>query len=130
MTDAILPRAYLDPGLLKSPLPDITPLHLSREWTRLLESGGDPGLQVLHPAGGAFREDRALFKVGELDFVAFGDHFGDIGGHFGFANASVPLSAAHLSSASLIHRCSRRRHAGGGKHVFASVCSLTSTVAI
>ena len=32
--------AYLDPGLLKMSLPDITPLHLSREWTRLLQSGG------------------------------------------------------------------------------------------
>jgi integrase len=29
----------LDPQLLAMPLPDITPLHLSREWTRLLKSG-------------------------------------------------------------------------------------------
>jgi integrase len=32
--------AYLDPVLLAMPLPDITPLHLNREWTRLLKSGG------------------------------------------------------------------------------------------
>jgi integrase len=32
--------AYLNPDLLKMALPDITPLHLSREWTRLLEMGG------------------------------------------------------------------------------------------
>jgi integrase len=31
---------YLHPDLLKMALPDITPLHLSREWTRLLETGG------------------------------------------------------------------------------------------
>ncbi len=31
---------YLDPALLAMPLGDITPLHLSREWNRLLESGG------------------------------------------------------------------------------------------
>src|SRR5580704_6153784 len=30
----------LDPELLKMPLADITPLHLSREWGRLLQSGG------------------------------------------------------------------------------------------
>ena len=30
----------LDPELLKMPLADITPLHLSREWSRLLKSGG------------------------------------------------------------------------------------------
>src|SRR6266446_336582 len=30
---------YLDPTLLSMPLKDITPLHLSREWGRLLESG-------------------------------------------------------------------------------------------
>lgn len=30
----------LDPELLTMPLADITPLHLSREWTRLLRSGG------------------------------------------------------------------------------------------
>jgi integrase len=32
--------AYLDPALLAMPLAEITPLHLSREWNRLLESGG------------------------------------------------------------------------------------------
>ena len=32
--------ACLDPALLAMPLADITPLHLSREWNRLLESGG------------------------------------------------------------------------------------------
>ena len=32
--------AYLDAELLKTPLGKITPLHLSREWRRLLESGG------------------------------------------------------------------------------------------
>ena len=32
--------AYIDPALLAMPLTDITPLHLSREWNRLLESGG------------------------------------------------------------------------------------------
>jgi len=32
--------AYLDPALLAMPLGEITPLHLSREWNRLLESGG------------------------------------------------------------------------------------------
>ena len=32
--------AYVDPALLAMPLADITPLHLSREWNRLLESGG------------------------------------------------------------------------------------------
>ena len=32
--------AYLDPELLQMPLTEITPLHLSREWTRLLKSGG------------------------------------------------------------------------------------------
>lgn len=32
--------AYLDPELLKMPLADITPLHFSREWARLLKSGG------------------------------------------------------------------------------------------
>ena len=32
--------AYLDPALLAMPLGDIGPLHLSREWTRLLKSGG------------------------------------------------------------------------------------------
>jgi integrase len=32
--------AYLDPELLAMPLGSITPLHLSREWNRLLESGG------------------------------------------------------------------------------------------
>jgi integrase len=31
---------YLDPALLAMPLTEITPLHLSREWNRLLESGG------------------------------------------------------------------------------------------
>src|SRR5260370_4766282 len=30
----------LDPALLKMPLADITPLHLSREWNRLLKQGG------------------------------------------------------------------------------------------
>lgn len=30
----------LDPQLLAMPLPEITPLHLSREWSRLLKSGG------------------------------------------------------------------------------------------
>jgi hypothetical protein len=30
----------LDPALRAMPLVDITPLHLSREWNRLLESGG------------------------------------------------------------------------------------------
>lgn len=32
--------ACLDPELLKMALPDITPLHLSREWSRLLKCGG------------------------------------------------------------------------------------------
>ena len=32
--------AYLDAELLAMPIPEITPLHLSREWKRLLESGG------------------------------------------------------------------------------------------
>jgi len=31
---------YLDPALLSMPLAEIGPLHLSREWNRLLESGG------------------------------------------------------------------------------------------
>ncbi len=31
---------YLDPALVGMPLKDITPLHLSREWDRLLQSGG------------------------------------------------------------------------------------------
>jgi hypothetical protein len=31
---------YLDSELLAMPLADITPLHLHREWNRLLESGG------------------------------------------------------------------------------------------
>jgi len=32
--------AYLDADLLKMPLSEITPLHLGREWKRLLKSGG------------------------------------------------------------------------------------------
>jgi Phage integrase, N-terminal SAM-like domain len=32
--------AYLDSVLLQMPLSEITPLHLSREWSRLLQSGG------------------------------------------------------------------------------------------
>jgi len=32
--------AYLDPALLNMPLAEITPLHLNREWSRLLKSGG------------------------------------------------------------------------------------------
>jgi integrase len=32
--------AYLDPQLLAMPLNEVTPLHLNREWTRLLKSGG------------------------------------------------------------------------------------------
>jgi integrase len=32
--------AYIDPGLLAMPLADIKPLHLNREWKRLLASGG------------------------------------------------------------------------------------------
>lgn len=32
--------AYLDPELLNMPLCEITPLHLEREWNRLLKSGG------------------------------------------------------------------------------------------
>lgn len=32
--------AYLDPALLQMALTDITPLHLSREWSRLLQRGG------------------------------------------------------------------------------------------
>jgi hypothetical protein len=32
--------ACLDPELLAMPLAGITPLHLSREWARLLKSGG------------------------------------------------------------------------------------------
>jgi integrase len=32
--------AYLDPDLLKTPVVEITPLHLEREWNRLLKSGG------------------------------------------------------------------------------------------
>ena len=31
---------YLDPGLLAMTLTDITPLHLNREWKRLLACGG------------------------------------------------------------------------------------------
>ena len=30
----------LDPQLLAFPIPEVTPLHLSREWTRLLKAGG------------------------------------------------------------------------------------------
>src|ERR1017187_7293546 len=32
--------AYLHPELLAMAIPDITPLHLTREWDRLLKSGG------------------------------------------------------------------------------------------
>jgi integrase len=32
--------AYLDPALLNMPIAEITPLHLAREWKRLLDSGG------------------------------------------------------------------------------------------
>ena len=32
--------AYLSPELLKMPIAEITPLHLTREWDRLLERGG------------------------------------------------------------------------------------------
>src|SRR5262249_15423738 len=32
--------AMLDPALLSMPIGDITPLHLSKEWNRLLDSGG------------------------------------------------------------------------------------------
>jgi hypothetical protein len=32
--------AYLDRDLLTLPIEEVTPLHLSREWNRLLESGG------------------------------------------------------------------------------------------
>jgi integrase len=32
--------AYLDPGLLNMPIIEITPLHLNREWGRLLKCGG------------------------------------------------------------------------------------------
>lgn len=32
--------AYLVPELLEISIPDITPLHLNREWNRLLERGG------------------------------------------------------------------------------------------
>ncbi|MBI3666793.1 MAG: hypothetical protein HY236_11330 [Acidobacteria bacterium] len=32
--------AYFDPELLKMAITEITPLHLGREWTRLLKSGG------------------------------------------------------------------------------------------
>jgi len=32
--------AYLDPELLQMPIEEITPLHLEREWNRLLKSGG------------------------------------------------------------------------------------------
>jgi integrase len=32
--------AYLDPELLRMPIAEITPLHLEREWNRLLKSGG------------------------------------------------------------------------------------------
>lgn len=32
--------AYLDPELLHMPISEITPLHLDREWNRLLKSGG------------------------------------------------------------------------------------------
>jgi hypothetical protein len=32
--------AYVAPELLVVPLGEITPLHLSREWTRLLKTGG------------------------------------------------------------------------------------------
>jgi integrase len=32
--------AYLSPELLATKLPEITPLHLSREWNRLLDAGG------------------------------------------------------------------------------------------
>jgi hypothetical protein len=31
---------YLNPDLLAMPLPEITPLHLNREWNRLLRDGG------------------------------------------------------------------------------------------
>ena len=32
--------AYLDPELLNMPIIEITPLHLNREWGRLLQCGG------------------------------------------------------------------------------------------
>src|SRR5262249_27964254 len=32
--------SYLDPELLSMPITDVTALHLSREWTRLLKGGG------------------------------------------------------------------------------------------
>ena len=32
--------AYLDPALLAMSLPEVTPLHLTREWDRLLKTGG------------------------------------------------------------------------------------------
>src|SRR5216684_3055904 len=32
--------AYLDPELLRMPIAEITPLHLTRDWNRLLKCGG------------------------------------------------------------------------------------------
>ena len=39
-SQAALIRRLFAPELLAMPLTDITPLHLHREWNRLLESGG------------------------------------------------------------------------------------------
>jgi hypothetical protein len=44
--------AYLAPELMAMPLSEITPLHLSREWTRLIKNGGHHRAA----AGDAFRE--------------------------------------------------------------------------
>ncbi|HYL36490.1 MAG TPA: hypothetical protein VEV17_11300 [Bryobacteraceae bacterium] len=47
--------AYLHRGLLAMPLADITPLHLNREWNRLLQSGGRTRRDKTPPAVGEER---------------------------------------------------------------------------
>ena len=52
--------AYLSPELLAKPLTEITPLHLNREWTRLLKTGGHTRQdQIAAPAG---REDCPQYR--------------------------------------------------------------------
>jgi integrase len=40
---------YIDPALLQKPLPEITPLHLNREWARLLKNGGHTRYKIERP---------------------------------------------------------------------------------
>jgi integrase len=40
---------YIDPALLQMPLPEITCLHLNREWARLLKNGGHTRRKVERP---------------------------------------------------------------------------------